>query len=64
MNAQLDLSKMYEESLSPEEYLNLSDKERRNIASTKIVPARLGKAGFGRIQVTYKMPTYRYKYER
>ena len=64
INAPIDLIKINEENLSPEAYLNLSVREKMNIASMKIVPARLGKADFGRIQVTYKTPTYKHKNEQ
>ncbi|CAN5325784.1 hypothetical protein BH10PSE19_BH10PSE19_02150 [soil metagenome] len=45
-------------TLSPERYLNLNERERANIESTKIIPAVLGEKGFGKIQVTYKSPVF------
>jgi hypothetical protein len=59
MNKTINLTKIEEETLSPEMYLGLNPKDRANIASTKIIPARLGKADFGKIRVTYKTPTYK-----
>jgi hypothetical protein len=44
------------ETMSPEKYLNLSDRYKMNISQTRIIPAQLGKKDFGKIQVIYRMP--------
>ena len=54
----ISLLKVEEETLSPEKYLNLNEKDRLNIACTKIIPPRLGKFDFGKIRVTYRTPVY------
>lgn len=59
MNTLIDLIKVEEESLSPESYLNLNEKEKANISFTKIIPARIGKSDFGKIHVVYRNPTYK-----
>lgn len=48
--------------LSTEEYLALSDAERANILSTKILPPELGEDDFGKIQVFYQIPHYKMSY--
>jgi hypothetical protein len=57
--ATIDLVKVDEENLSPENYLKLDERERANIISTKIIPSRLGKSDFGQIRVVYRTPTYK-----
>ena len=47
--------------LSPKEFLNLSETDRENIKSVKIMPAKLGGNGFGKIKVTRKTPVYTIK---
>jgi hypothetical protein len=47
------------EIISPEEYINLSEKEKENVKSATIIPPSLGDKEFGKIQITYKIPTYR-----
>lgn len=47
-------------SLSPLEFINLTDKERSSIKSTRIIPPRIGKKrrSLGKIEVTYDTPHY------
>jgi hypothetical protein len=47
-------------ALSPYEFINLSEKERLGIKSTRILPPRLGKKrrALGKIEVTYDTPYY------
>lgn len=49
-----------EEILSPKAYLNLNPKQQSNIANTKIIPAKIGNKGFGKIKVYYRIPFYRF----
>jgi len=44
--------------LSPSEFLKLSEADRENIKSVKIMPVKLGGKGFGKIKVTRKTPVY------
>lgn len=44
--------------LTPEEFLRLSDEERANLRATRVVPPQLGEAGFGYIEVQFKIPVY------
>ncbi len=49
-----------ESDLSPEEYLNLSEREKINIESCRIIPPSLGQKGdFGKIRVNYRSPIYK-----
>lgn len=59
MADEIVMVKIESENLSPEKYLQLDERERANITSAKVVPARLGKSDFGKIHVTYRTPTYK-----
>lgn len=50
--------KLMEDTLSPSEFLKLSDLERENIRSTQIVPPKLGQRHFGKIKIVRKTPVY------
>jgi hypothetical protein len=52
------------EALTAEEYLNLTDNEKKNIEGTVIMPGKLGTRDFGKIKVFYKTPLYKAFYER
>lgn len=54
----IDMVRTDKELLSAEDYLKLRDEDRASIKSTRIVPARLGGDGFGKIEVTYKSARY------
>jgi hypothetical protein len=47
-------------ALSPLEFVNLSEKERSGIKSTRIIPPIIGKKrlSLGKIEVTYETPRY------
>lgn len=47
-------------ALSPYDFINLSEKERSGIKSTRILPPKLGKKRrtLGKIEVTYDTPYY------
>lgn len=47
------------EILSPKDFVTLKDSDRSKIKSSKIVPPKLGSAGFGGILVEYKVPLYK-----
>jgi hypothetical protein len=47
------------EKLSPKQFLNLSEKDKEQIESTKIIPPEIGKRHSGGIEVTYKLPIYK-----
>jgi len=50
---------MAEKTLTPEEYLALSDKEKADISSVRIMPPSFDKDNdFGGIAVKLKRPTY------
>lgn len=47
------------EFLSIEKYMSLTESEKSNIQSIKIIPPKLESKDFGKIFVKYKVPTYR-----
>ena len=47
------------EALSPEKFLSLNQRDKLNISFAEIIPARLGKADFGKILVHYRTPIYK-----
>ncbi len=59
MKRTIQVKRVEQEVLSPEKFLNLNQKEKSNISYSEIVPARLGKADFGKIRVRYRTPVYR-----
>lgn len=54
----IDMVRVDKELLNAEDYLKLREKDPGSIVNARIVPARLGKAGFGKIEVTYKSAKY------
>lgn len=56
----LDLFPVTEEVISFKKFLALTDEERAAIETIKIVPPRLGRAGFGKVIVQYKSPIYKH----
>lgn len=46
------------ERLTPFKFLALTQEQKTEIKETRIFPPRLGKAGFGGVEVTYRMPRY------
>lgn len=59
MKQTIQVKRLDREELSPEKFLKLSKKEQLNISYSEIIPARLGKADFGKIMVHYKTPLYK-----
>lgn len=56
----IELKSITREVLNPREFLSLSDKDKENIRSTRIVPPQLGKS-FGGVEVTFKTPKYSHR---
>jgi hypothetical protein len=44
--------------LSPKEFLNLTEAERENIRSVRIIPPRVGKRSMGKIAILLRTPVY------
>lgn len=61
MSNYISMNKIEEELLSPEKFLNLNEKEKMNIISSRIIPPKLGDKGYGKIKVIYRNPIYRAK---
>jgi len=59
----IETFKIDTENLSIERFMSLTEKEKENISSVKIIPPKLVDIGFdddfGKIQVKYKIPTYK-----
>ena len=53
------LKRVEKEALSPEKFLSLNQRDKLNISFAEIIPARLGKADFGKILVHYRTPIYK-----
>lgn len=45
--------------MSPARFAALTEKERQNIATSRIVAPQLGHRGFGGVQVTFRRPIYK-----
>lgn len=54
----IDMVRVDKELLNAEDYLKLREKDPGSIRSIRIVPARLGEADFGKIEVTYRSAKY------
>ncbi|MBF0493249.1 MAG: hypothetical protein HQM15_10770 [Deltaproteobacteria bacterium] len=48
-----------EEAINPQDYLKLTEKDKLDIESVRIIPPTLGKNGFGKMLIKYKFPIYR-----
>ena len=46
------------ENLTPEEFLDMSDKEKLALKKITIVPPKLGRSGFGGFEVEYNHPIF------
>jgi hypothetical protein len=55
----IELTKSDYEYLSVEKYMALTEQEKNKIQSVKIIPPSLDGDNFGKIQVKYKVPTYK-----
>ena len=47
------------ELMRPNEFVELTQRQKDNIETCKFVPPSLGDTHFGRVQVTYKTPVLR-----
>jgi hypothetical protein len=57
----LNTRRLEKEVLAPGSFLSLTDEERANIKNMRIIPAEFGSGdGFGKIEIEYKHPVYRY----
>lgn len=54
----IDLIPVYSKKLTSEQYLKISDEERRNIDSCRFVPPTIGDRNFGFFSVKLKDPVY------
>ena len=52
-----------DKTISPIDFVNLSDSEKTNIKAVKIVPPSLGSNDFGKLKVTFKVPIYEFAHE-
>ncbi len=49
----------YQDEITPKEFMNLSEKDKKNIKKIEIVPPKLGRADFGKIRINLKTPIYK-----
>ena len=56
----IDMVPVYREELSMKEFVKLVEENQDKILRSKPVPAKLGGKGFGKIEVEYKYPTYKF----
>lgn len=55
----IEVRPVQEETLNPEEFIELLEKNPSMIGSSRIITPRLGSKGFGSIHVNYSRPRYR-----
>lgn len=58
---ELELDPIYSETMSPERFLEIFEKRENDVDSVRVLPARLGRRGFGRIIVRWKTPVYTHR---
>jgi hypothetical protein len=58
MTTIIEATRVDTEFLSIEKFMSLSEKDRNNIQSLKIIPPTLNGNGFGKVAVKYKIPSY------
>jgi len=59
MTATIETTRVDTEFLSIEKFMTLSERDKNNIQSLKIIPPTLDGQGFGRVAVKYKVPSYK-----
>ena len=59
MNSIIDTTRVDTEFLSIEKYMNLSEYDKSNIQSLKIIPPTFNGNDFGKVAVKYKTPIYK-----
>ena len=57
---EIELDPVYVELLTPEQFAEAYQTRQNDIRRVRVLPARLGEPGFGRILVKWKTPTYSY----
>lgn len=58
MTTIIETTRVDTEFLSIEKFMSLSEKDKSNIQSLKIIPPTLNGNGFGKVAVKYKIPSY------
>lgn len=58
MKSLIETTRIDTEFLSIEKFMTLSEKDKSNIQSLRIIPPTLGGNGFGKVAVKYKIPRY------
>lgn len=58
MTTIIEATRVDTEFLSIEKFMTLSEKDKSNIQSLKIIPPTLDGNGFGKVAVKYKIPRY------
>ena len=56
--AEIELDPVYAELLTPEEFIEVYQTRQNEIRRVRLIPARLGEPGFGKILVRWKTPIY------
>jgi hypothetical protein len=59
MTATIETTRVDTEFLSIEKFMTLSERDKSNIQSLKIIPPTLDGNGFGKVAVKYKVPSYK-----
>lgn len=59
MTTIIDTTRVDTEFLSIEKFMSLTEKDKNNIQSLKIIPPTLSGNGFGKVAVKYKIPSYK-----
>lgn len=52
----LDMEPITQETITPKEYVRMTEKARQNIDSVRVIPPVLGKNSFGKLVVQYENP--------
>ena len=47
-----------EKFYTPEEFIKMTEEEKRNIEDSRIIPPQLGRGSFGGILVKFRVPVY------
>ena len=64
MTTIIETNRVDTEFLSIEKFMSLSEKDKSNIQSLKIIPPTLDGNGFGKVAVKYKIPSYQVRDNR
>ncbi len=58
MEKTIELTPQTKQIINPEDYLRLTDSEKRNIKKSKFVPPQLGSNNFGCFELILKNPIF------